>query len=143
MKTTNVFFLSALLMLVCGCSRPQSEPESDDKVVKAVIVNESEYEDVTSALFVISEMKIEGDCLKIKIGSSGCSGSSWVAKLIAQEGIAKSNPPIRSVKLFLDNKELCQAFIAKEFAFDIEDLRVPDCNQVYLSISGKSILYEY
>jgi len=110
----------------------------------AIIVSESEFEGAPDdPQMNIVNMEIMGNCLKIRFNSSGCSGNTWIEKLIAQEGIAKSNPPIRGVKLSLDNKELCKALIHKEISFNITSLQVEGTKKVQLNISGNSILYEY
>jgi len=110
----------------------------------AIIVSETEFENAPDdPHMTIVSMEITGNCLNIKFNSSGCSGNTWIEKLIAQEGIAKSNPPIRGVKLSLDNKEECKALVHKEIAFNIKSLQVEGAKKVQLNVSGTYILYEY
>jgi hypothetical protein len=89
-------------------------------------------------------MKIVDNCLKIKFSSSGCSGSTWVVKLIDSEEVIPTfaPPPMRRLRLSLDNKEMCEAWITKEISFNIEDLQISG-NGVMLNINGKHILYEF
>jgi len=108
-----------------------------------VIVNATEYENAPDQVSIIG-MKIEGNCLKIKFAASGCDGSTWIVKLL-DGGItdAAVYPKQRTLKLSLDNKEICDAVITKEISFNIEDLQIPGANKVQLNVSGNTILYEY
>ena len=108
-----------------------------------VIISETEYQNALSESFAIMEMQIEGDCLKIRFGASGCDGSTWAVKLIDSGMVAESYPCQRTLRLTLDNKELCDAFITKEIAFNIKDLQIRGDDRVALHISGYEILYEY
>ena len=108
-----------------------------------VIISADEYENAPNFPVVIVNMKIVDDCLKIGFGSSGCNGNTWVVKLIDSEIIAESIPCQRTLRLSLDSKEMCEAWISKEISFNIKDLQIQGDNKVVLNISGKSILYEY
>jgi len=109
---------------------------------KNVIVSATEFENAPDQVSII-DMKIEGNCLKIKFGASGCDGSSWIVKLIDKGTIAYSDPPKRDLRLSLDNKEICDAVVTKEISFNIEDLQIPGADKVLLDISGNQIIYEY
>jgi len=108
-----------------------------------VIISADEYENAPNGHLTIIDMKIVGDCLKIKFSASGCNGDSWVVKLIDHGTIAESNPCQRMLRLSLDNQELCKALITKEVSFNIKDLQVKEDNRIILNILDKSILYEY
>ena len=114
---------------------------------KNVIISKDEYENAPDYPVSILDMKIEGNCLKIKFAASGCDGNSWNVKLIDNGSLAYSDPPLRTLRLSLDNKESCTAWITKEISFSLkplmEYLRHNGTNQLYLNISGKRILYEY
>lgn len=108
-----------------------------------VIINQAEYENAPNHPVSIEDMQIEDNCLRIKFASSGCSGSTWVVKLIDMGVVAESYPCQRTLRLSLDNKEACLAVIDKEMSFNIEDLQIHGDNKVLLNISGTWILYEY
>ena len=108
-----------------------------------VIVSTDEYENAPNHPISIIDMRIEGNCLKIKFSASGCSGDNWIVKLIDSEAIAKSLPCQRFLRLSLADIGLCCAYFEKEISFNIEDLQIQGYNSVLLNISGKSILYEY
>lgn len=108
-----------------------------------VIISETEYKNAPDDPFAITKMKIEGDCLKITFSASGCDGSSWIVKLIDSDMIAESYPCQRTLRLSLDNKELCTAMPGKEVSFNIKDLQINGNDKVILHVSGKEILYQY
>ena len=108
-----------------------------------VIIGATEYETAPNYPVFIENMKIEGNCLKIKFSASGCDGNSWVVKLIDMGVVAESNPCQRILRLSLDNREMCAAVIGKEVSFNIEDLQIYGNKRVSLNVSDNWILYEY
>ena len=139
-------FLMSISVLICGVVFIGCNSEVTDYRCNkdGIIVSETEFESAPDDpnLCIVS-MEITGNCLKIKFNSSGCSGNTWIEKLIAQEGIAKSNPPIRGVRLSLDNKEECKALVHKEIPFNIKNFQVEGTKKVQLNVSGTFLLYEY
>ena len=115
---------------------------SKSKCDKNVIISQSEYENAPNDPVSIVDMKIVDNCLKIKFSASGCSGNSWKIELIGCGNYDKSNPPQTTLRLSLDNKEECEAWITKEVSFNLEPLRHHGTNKLYLNISGKGILFE-
>ena len=109
---------------------------------KDVIISGTEYEKAPNATVHIIDTKIEGNCMKIKFSASGCDGSTWNEKLIAVASDATVYPPEWSLRLYIENREICTAVHSKEVSFNIKELQLPG-NKVRLNISGKSILYEY
>ncbi len=160
-KFRNDTVINNLHIKLCSVTphlEPGKEIEQKDYVVKVlvtpfiagqsncdqnVIISADEYENAPNDYLNILNMQIVDDCLKIKFNASGCSGNSWIVKLIDQEDVAHSNPIQRTLRLSLDNKEACLAVITKEVSFNIKDLQVEGTNKVLLNISGDSIIYEY
>ena len=108
-----------------------------------VIITESEFEGASDDPFSIIDLNIVDNCLKITFSAGGCNGNTWVVKLVASEWIYQSLPPLRVLRLSLDNKEMCEALITKEISFNIESLQYEDINEVRLDISGTEIRYKY
>ena len=108
-----------------------------------VIISPTEYDNAPNFPVYISDMKIVNNCLKIKYSSSGCSGNTWVVKLIDLGVVAESFPCQRTLRFSFYNEEICAAVFTKETSFNIEDLQIQGNNSVLLNISGNSILYEY
>lgn len=108
-----------------------------------VIISPTEYENAPNDPLTIMEMTINGDCLNIKFAASGCDGDTWIVKLIDSGNIAESYHCQRTLRLSLNNDELCDAVPTKEISFDIKDLQIIDDNKLILHVSGEEILYEY
>jgi len=102
---------------------PNCDCDSDPNVI--ICETLKEYEKApTDPQMRIESVEMEGDYLKIKFTSGGCSGNTWIEKLIDQGALLKTNPPQRTLKLSLDNKEKCKALIHKEVSFNIKCLQV-------------------
>ncbi|RIJ49942.1 hypothetical protein D1614_04155 [Maribellus luteus] len=110
---------------------------------QSVIISSEEYENAPNDPFSITELTITGDCLNIKFAASGCDGDTWTVKLIDSGNVAKSDPCQRTLRLSLDNKEICTAVPGKEVSFDIKNLQIIGDDKVILHVSGEEILYEY
>jgi len=122
------------------CSIKEKEISNCDK---DVIISQTEYENAPNHPVSIVDMKIEGNCLKIKFGASGCSGDNWTVKLIDSGVVAESLPCQRTLRLSLNDIGICAAYFTKEMSFNIENLQIQGNNSVLLNISGKQILYKY
>ena len=132
------------LVVVLGFIACNNDDDDSNNCDQVTIVSSEQYETAPNDQLFINTLEINGDCLKINFSSSGCSGDTWILKLIDSENIMESNPPQRNLRLSLRNEEDCEALITKELTFDINELRV-DGNQVLLNItnSDDQILYEY
>jgi len=108
-----------------------------------VIISESEFESAPDDPFSIIDLNIVDNCLKIKFSASGCSGNTWIVKLIDSEWIYQSLPPLRALRLSIENKEMCDALITKEISFNIESLQLEGNNEIRLDISGTEIRWKY
>ncbi len=138
----NSLVILGLLFVLLSCNETSKPPFQSD-CDQNVIVSEKEYENAPKDYVIINELNIEGDCLKITFAASGCDGKSWVVKLIDAGMIAESYPVQRTLRLSVENKEMCDAFIEKELSFDIRKLQVEGNDKVSLNVAGKSVLYEY
>jgi len=133
----RVVLFTVVLLLFATCKKDECE------CTQKVIVCETEYKNASSASFSIIEIKIVGDCLKIKFSASGCDGKTWKVKLIDSGYFWDSDPYERRLKLILENTEKSEALIVKEVSFDIKDLQVCKLAKFILNVSGNKILYEY
>lgn len=132
------------LVVIFGIVACHNDDDNRTNCDQITIVNAKEYKNAPNHLLTINSLEINDDCLKVNFSSSGCDGHSWEIKLIDSEDVLKSLPPQRNLRLSLKNIELCQAVIAKELTFDINNLRV-EGNEVLLNItnSNDQILYKY
>lgn len=133
--------------VIISLSFMSCEKKSDTQTLtcdQQVIVSELEYTTAPSDQLSIHSFELNDNCLKIKFGSSGCSGDTWEVKLIDSGVVLYSNPPQRNLRFSLKNQEVCRAYIEKEMTFDVKNLQSGG-NKVLLNIvnSGTQILYEY
>lgn len=119
---SGIYLLVLLSILLGGCEKSEPTPLFSACDQKAV-VDEGLYESGPSDRVDIHDVEIEGDCLRIKFGASGCSGESWKVELVSSEFVVETLPCIRYIRLSLDNNEDCLAYIGKEVSFDITNFQ--------------------
>jgi len=137
-----VILVSIGLLLAVSCEKKNGFDTTNCD--QDVIIYSIEYQNAPNEHFVVDNMRIEGNCLKIRFSASGCNGSAWNVKLIASLGRGAGNP-YWSLLLSLKTNEDCKALINKEMSFNIKDLQLSGRNNVRLHIVGTehSIFYEY
>jgi hypothetical protein len=145
--------LLSVLFTVGGCNKlNRIDLEGIDldaiksKCDKNVIICQNEFANAPNDWLSIIDIKIVNNCLKIKFAASGCDGNFWVVELIGLGNYDKSNPPQTTLRLSLDNKEMCATVITKEISFNLEPLieylGYDRTKQLIIHVSGKSIIYE-
>ncbi len=119
-----------------------SQQNQCDKVVE--IIPEGFYT-LPPIQHTINEAIIEDDCLKLKIGGSGCDGSTWEIKLIDSGDIAESLPEQRFLKVEFENDEECDAIIEIEVSFDISPLQLGESGEIILNLNelSEGLNYKY
>lgn len=144
MKIT-LAFLSAFFFLNSTCS-----DDGGDEIGRTtqcdlyVEVNEFKYNSEETSGGTIDNVNINGDCLTVNYGASGCDGNTWQAMLIDAGVIMESFPPQRNVRFVLKNEEACLAYFQKATSFDITELQVEGMNEVVLHIKDySSVNYQY
>lgn len=143
MKTSALIFgtfLFCISFISCEKDDDNNSIDYDQEVIISAVL----YNSAPSDFLTINNVILTDDYLKINFSSSGCSGESWDVKLIDADVILESYPPQRNLRLSLENKELCEAYITKEITFDISKLQI-DENQVLLNIKNfeSQVLYKY
>lgn len=100
-----------------------------------VIISPEEYENAIQSSLFIDSISLSGNYLNIRFYASGCSGDSWIVKLIDSGVVLESDPCRRNLILSLENNEMCEAYIGKEVSFNIRELRIPGTQGVVLNIT--------
>lgn len=95
--------------------------------------------------FSIENAEIIDDCLSLRIGASGCDGSSWHFDLVDSGAVVESFPEQRFLKLQLINNEACLAVIGRTVSFNLSSLQIEGSHEIILQIEGfgASIAYNY
>ena len=111
----------------------------------AEVIAETIFNDITTSNYTISDVNLNGDCLEIKIGSSGCNADQWQMNLYSTDSFYTVYPYQRTVKLKLINNQECLAVFQKTKSFDLTPFQIKGQNQVPLNIEGWSttIIYKY
>lgn len=141
MKTLKLIFGLIIITFISCDNDNDIQPANCDQ---DVLIRADLYKNAPDDKVSINKAELTGNCLKISIAASGCSGKSWEIKLVDSGVILYSNPPQRNLRVSLKNDEACTAFVGKEMTFDISQLQVAG-NRVLLNItnSGDQILYDY
>ena len=73
--------------------------------------------------FSLAAATVEGLCLTVQIGASGCSSDGWTLDLLTDGSVAESFPTQTSARLVFDDQVpggvTCQAFFTETFSFDL------------------------
>jgi hypothetical protein len=137
MKASTIALIT-LLLASCSTEAPLVNSDGD------VIINKELYDLTETNSYSIENAHIANDSLFFTLNSSGCDGSSWVAKLIDSGFIAESYPVQRFAKISLENEEVCDALPSRSFAINITPLKTSD-DKIIIHLEGweSNLLYEY
>ncbi len=134
-----------VLLSIClwGCDSDDSDGSSGMCGESASIQMDGFF-DIPSAAFEIESASVSGDCLLVSISSSGCDGESWEVDLIDQGNLIYTNPPQRILRLTLSTTEVCEAYLTRDYSFDLSSLQVIS-DGVYLNLVDydEMLFYEY
>jgi len=110
-----------------------------------VMVDKNLFDQTETDNYSITDVVLEGDLLKLSIGSSGCSGDTWVPILVDSGDVLESFPVQKQLKLNLVNQEACLAVINKTYEFDLTTIQLEDYDTIILNLEGwnESITYYY
>ncbi len=144
----KLFILILISSLIFACSK---EDKNDTQTQKlgctsyAELMPENDFNAVETNNYSISEVKLNDDCLKITISSSGCDSENWEMKLYSTNNFYAVFPLQRFVKIKLINDELCKALLQKTVSFDLTPFQVEGQNEIPLNIEGwnEQIIYTY
>jgi len=152
-----VFFnyRSNLFKKRASCLKPTLDEGDDDSMTvnsqacmnpSSVIIDANRFANINTDIS-ITELTLSGDCLTVRVSSSGCDGATWTLDLIDSNVISSTDPPQRRIALEFNNTELCGAVFQRDFYFDVSNTQTLG-NQVELNFvnsdtSFNSILYNY
>lgn len=131
-------FISILLLASCD----KSELEKACSLL--AIVDNEQFANAPNDPFGFESVTIDGDCLEVTYSyGGGCE--EVVMKLIGREGIMKSDPPQRNIRMSLDDIDNCEALITTSRNYDLTPFRESGGNEIILRLDGwdESINYKY
>jgi hypothetical protein len=136
MKYLLLFIVFPILF---ACKAPKNVSAKNDQ--KPTEINEitAKLGDINtfSDPIEIIEAKIEGNYLLLKVGyGGGCEEHKF--ELIGSTEIAKSIPPIRSIKLIHKaNNDLCKAYMYEDLKINISELSDRKINGSAIILKGE------
>jgi hypothetical protein len=157
----NLYFVFVLFFIL-SCKTKQNTTSENPTAEVPKTENEmlnKEYPDINikaqigntemeSSSVQLLKASVEGNFLTLKIGySGGCAEHSF--EFIGSKMIAKSLPPIRSIRLLHNaNGETCRMYIERKLIIDLRELayQKEDGSVIKLNIAGltdQQILYTY
>jgi hypothetical protein len=142
MKLKPIYLFLITLLTITACKKDAGTGTDDCE--RKVVINKTQFEEIESDEIVVSDFTIVGNCLNITVRGSGCDGNSWVVNIIDSEEVVNTKPAQRKLRVTLRNNELCQAYFARDYSFNLTDLQVEgDSVLLKFEESGEEILYEY
>jgi hypothetical protein len=141
-KFVALFGIIGMIFISCSDDDPAANETCG---ANAEVVAETIFNDVSISNYSIVDVNLTGDCLEIKISTSGCSANELQMNLYSTDSFYTVYPYQRGVKLKLFNNQLCLAIIEKTKSFDLTPFQLKGQNQIPLNIAGwnKTIIYKY
>ena len=136
-----LFVLIGILLI--SCSTDDNQPNDCDSTSE--VIAEDNFDAINTSNYVVSDVQLNGDCLEITIGSSGCDPDLWELNLYSTNAFYAIYPLQRAVKIELINDQACLAFFQKTISFDLIPFQIETQNELPLNIEGwnEQIIYEY
>lgn len=143
----KIFALFAMVgILLVSCSDDESNrPNTADCDLVSEVITEEDFHAINTSNYSVTDVQLNGNCLGITIGSSGCDSDLWSVNLYSTNAFYSVFPIQRAVKIELINEQLCEAFFRKTIYFDLESFQIKSQDEILLNIEGWSeqIRYKY
>tara|TARA_B110000014_G_C19556901_1_gene297390 strand:+ start:34 stop:465 length:432 start_codon:yes stop_codon:yes gene_type:complete len=139
-----LLFLPIILILSCNSEGDNSTIENNCYFTSEIILEE-DFNAINTSNYGIIEVELNGDCLEITFGSSGCGTDLWEENLYSTDTFYNVFPLQRDVKMELINDETCLAFFHKTVSFDLTPFQIDGQSDLPLNINGwnEQITYGY
>ena len=139
-----LLFLPIILILSCNSEDDNFTIENNCDFTSEIILEE-DFNAINTSNYAIIEVELNGDCLGITFGSSGCGTDLWEENLYSTDAFYNVFPLQRDVKMELINDETCLAFFQKTVSFDLTPFQIAAQSDLPLNINGwnEQITYGY
>lgn len=141
----SLFLLIPLLFISCDFFDDGIIVPIETNCGKQSLLDDAKYLQVHTNNYTVLDATINGDCLEVKISSSGCDPNNWDMNFIASEVVVETNPIEYKTKVELINNETCLVVFQKTVSFDLTPLQISGANQIQLNIDGWNtpVIYQY
>jgi len=108
------------------------------------IILEEDFNAINTSNYAIIEVELNGDCLEMRFGASGCGTDLWEENLYSTDAFYNVFLLQRDVKIELINDE-CLAVFQKTVSFDLTPFQIEGQSDLSLNITGwnEQITYGY
>lgn len=134
-------------ILFSSCSKDDDDSSPTEITCDSIseVIAEEDFNGIDTSNYVVSEVQLNGNCLEITIGSSGCDPELWEMNLYSVDAFYNIYPLERAVKIELINNQECLAVFDKTISFDLTPFQIDGQNELPLNIEGwdEQIIYEY
>ena len=139
-----LLILTLIHILSCNSEDDNSTIENNCDFTSEIILEE-DFNAINTSNYGIIEVELNGDCLGITFGSSGCGTDLWEENLYSTDAFYNVFPLQRDVKMELINEELCLAVFQKTVSFDLTPFQIDGQSDLPLNINGwnEQITYGY
>ena len=139
-----LLILLFILILSCNSEDDNSTIENNCDFISEIILEE-DFNAINTSNYGIIEVELNGDCLGITFGSSGCGTDLWEENLYSTDAFHNVFPLQRDVKMELINNEACLAVFQKTVSFDLTPFQIDGQSDLPLNINGwnEQITYEH
>ena len=138
-----LFILTLIHILSCNSEHDNSTIENNCDFTSEIILEE-DFNAINTSNYAIIEVELNGDCLEMRFGASGCGTDLWEENLYSTDAFYNVFLLQRDVKIELINDE-CLAVFQKTVSFDLTPFQIDGQSDLSLNITGwnEQITYGY
>ena len=138
-----LLILTLIHILSCNSEDDNSTIENNCDFTSEIILEE-DFNAINTSNYAIIEVELNGDCLEMRFGASGCGTDLWEENLYSTDAFYNVFLLQRDVKIELINDE-CLAVFQKTVSFDLTPFQIEGQSDLSLNITGwnEQITYVY
>jgi hypothetical protein len=138
-----LLILTLIHILSCNSEDDNSTIENNCDFTSEIILEE-DFNAINTSNYAIIEVELNGDCLEMRFGASGCGTDLWEENLYSTDAFYNVFLLQRDVKIELINDE-CLAVFQKTVSFDLTPFQIDGQSDLSLNITGwnEQITYGY
>lgn len=138
-----LLILTLIHILSCNSEDDNFTIENNCDFTSEIILEE-DFNAINTSNYAIIEVELNGDCLEMRFGASGCGTDLWEENLYSTDAFYNVFLLQRDVKIELINDE-CLAVFQKTVSFDLTPFQIDGQSDLPLNITGwnEQITYVY
>ena len=132
-----------LLLIISSFSWSDHDEGLDTNDCIPVILNNEAF-DSAVLTYIVESMELNGDCLSLNVGVSGCDAENHDVKMIGRNQLDTDvDVPTMTFKLTENVNQICLAYFVVPFEYDLSELKSITDSAIPLTFVGsdKTIMY--